>query len=61
MSYNPAARPRENHDRISVDLAASGVAYKERLNLPVNPAEVGRQQHCASISGSCWHFTAMKR
>lgn len=51
MSHNLAARPREERDRINVDLAAAGVAYKERLNLPVNPAEVERQQRCASITG----------
>lgn len=44
MSYNLAARTREERDRVNVDLAASGVAYKERLNLPVIPAEVERQQ-----------------
>ncbi|MBK4769918.1 MAG: DNA polymerase III subunit theta [Pantoea sp. Morm] len=44
MSHNLAARPREERDRINVDLAAAGVMYKERLNLPVNAAEVGRQQ-----------------
>lgn len=44
MSYNLAARSREERDRVNVDLAASGVAYKERLNLPVIPAEVERQQ-----------------
>lgn len=44
MSHNLAARSREERNRINVDLAASGVAYKERLNLPVNPAEVERQQ-----------------
>lgn len=27
-----------------MDLAASGVAYKERLNIPVIPAEAERQQ-----------------
>ena len=44
MSHNLAARSREERDRINVDLAASGVAYKERMNLPVIPAEVERQQ-----------------
>lgn len=43
MSYNLAARTREERDRVNVDLAASGVAYKERLNQPVIPAEVERQ------------------
>ncbi|MBE0152640.1 DNA polymerase III subunit theta [Serratia sp. PL7] len=31
-------------DRVNVDLAASGVAYKERMNMPVIPAEVASQQ-----------------
>ena len=44
MSYNLAARSREERDRVNVDLAASGVAYKERMNLSVIPAEVERQQ-----------------
>ncbi|NIE52996.1 DNA polymerase III subunit theta [Pantoea sp. Ap-870] len=44
MSHNLAARSREERDRVNVDLAASGVAYKERMNLPVIPAEVERQQ-----------------
>lgn len=44
MSYNLAVRSREERDRVNVDLAASGVAWKERMNLPVIPAEVERQQ-----------------
>ncbi|WP_293770786.1 DNA polymerase III subunit theta [uncultured Pantoea sp.] len=44
MSYNLAARSREERDRINVDLAASGVAYKERMNQPVIPHEVEMQQ-----------------
>lgn len=44
MSYNLAARSREERDRVNVDLAASGVAWKERMNLPVFPGEVERQQ-----------------
>ncbi|HIB5911794.1 TPA: DNA polymerase III subunit theta [Klebsiella pneumoniae] len=43
MSHNLAARSREERDRINVDLAASAVAYKERLNLPVIPGEMERQ------------------
>ncbi|MDX5628625.1 MULTISPECIES: DNA polymerase III subunit theta [Pectobacteriaceae] len=34
----------EARDKINVDLAASGVAYKERLNLPVIPALVEAEQ-----------------
>jgi len=44
MSHNLAARSREERDRINVDLAASGVAYKERMNQPVIPHEVEMQQ-----------------
>ncbi len=44
MSNNLAARSREERDRINVDLAASGVAYKERMNMPVIPHEVELQQ-----------------
>lgn len=41
MSHNIAAKSKEERDKVNVDLAASGVAYKERMNLP---SEVERQQ-----------------
>ncbi|MCW9724625.1 DNA polymerase III subunit theta [Proteus mirabilis] len=41
---NLANLPQEEKDKINVDLAASGVAYKERLNIPVVASEVERQQ-----------------
>jgi len=44
MSHNLAAHSREERDRINVDLAASGVAYRERMNQPVIPHEVEMQQ-----------------
>lgn len=44
MSHNLAARSREERDRINVDLAASGVAYKERMNMSVIAMEVEMQQ-----------------
>jgi len=44
MSHNLAARERAERDKVNVDLAASGVAYRERLNLPVVPAQVEYQQ-----------------
>ncbi|WP_336792393.1 DNA polymerase III subunit theta [Pantoea anthophila] len=44
MSHNLAARSREERDRINVDLATSGVAYKERMNQPVIAMEVELQQ-----------------
>lgn len=44
MSNNSAARSREERDRINVDLAASGVVYKERMNQPVIAMEGEMQQ-----------------
>lgn len=44
MSYNLAARSKEERDKVNVDLAASGVAYKERMNMPVIAMEVELQQ-----------------
>lgn len=44
MSHNLAARSKEERDKVNVDLAASGVAYKERLNQPVIPMEIEMQQ-----------------
>lgn len=44
MSHNIAAKSKEERDKVNVDLAALGVAYKERMNLPVIPSEVERQQ-----------------
>lgn len=35
MTHNLAARSTADRDKTNVDLAASGVAYKERMNLPV--------------------------
>ncbi|AUT91586.1 TPA: DNA polymerase III subunit theta [Proteus mirabilis] len=41
---NLANLSQEEKDKINVDLAASGVAYKERLNMPIVASEVERQQ-----------------
>ncbi|QGU36168.1 DNA polymerase III subunit theta [Enterobacter hormaechei] len=43
-SFNIAAKPQEERDKVNVDLAASGVAYKERLNMPVIAEVVMREQ-----------------
>ncbi|OKP27598.1 DNA polymerase III subunit theta [Serratia fonticola] len=43
-SYNLANLSKEEMEKVNVDLAASGVAYKERMNMPVVPAEVASQQ-----------------
>ncbi|VEH55084.1 DNA polymerase III subunit theta [Providencia rustigianii] len=42
--YNLAELPKEDKDKVNVDLAASGVAYKERLGKPVIDVEVENQQ-----------------
>ena len=42
--WNIAAKPQEDRDKVNVDLAASGVAYKERLNMPVVAEVVAREQ-----------------
>lgn len=42
--WNIAAKSQEERDKINVDLAASGVAYKERMNMPVVAEVVAREQ-----------------
>ncbi|MBN4832257.1 DNA polymerase III subunit theta [Enterobacter hormaechei] len=42
--WNIAAKPQEERDKVNVDLAASGVAYKERLNMPGITEVVMREQ-----------------
>ncbi len=42
--WNIAAKPKEAQDKVNVDHAASGVAYKERLNMPVVAEVVAREQ-----------------
>ncbi|NIG98391.1 MAG: DNA polymerase III subunit theta [Serratia symbiotica] len=44
MSYNLAELSKEDMDKVNVDLAASGVAFKERYNMPVIPDVVEREQ-----------------
>lgn len=44
MSHNLASKEKIQRERVRVDLAAAGVAYKERLNMPVIPHEVELQQ-----------------
>lgn len=38
--WNITAKSKDDQDKVNVDLAASGVAYKERLNMPVVAEEV---------------------
>ncbi|MEP9196589.1 MULTISPECIES: DNA polymerase III subunit theta [Enterobacter cloacae complex] len=42
--FNIASKPKDEQDKVNVDLAASGVAYKERLNMPVIAEQVAREQ-----------------
>ena len=42
--WNIAEKNQEERDKVNVDLAASGVAYKERLNMPVIAEVVMREQ-----------------
>lgn len=42
--WNIAAKSKEEQDKVNVDLAASGVAYKERLYMPVVAEVVAREQ-----------------
>lgn len=44
LSHNIAAKSQKERDKVNVDLAASGVAYKERLNMPVIAEQVMREQ-----------------
>lgn len=43
-NHNIAAKSKEEQDKVNVELAASGVAYKERMNMPVIAEQVARDQ-----------------
>ncbi|CNI78449.1 DNA polymerase III subunit theta [Yersinia rohdei] len=47
MGYNLAELSDEETAKMNVDLAASGVAFKERYNMPVIPEMVAREQPAA--------------
>ncbi len=44
MTNNLATLPKEEKDKVNVDLAAAGVAFKERYNMPVVADLVEREQ-----------------
>ncbi|MDN0093477.1 DNA polymerase III subunit theta [Yersinia rohdei] len=44
MSYNLADKPQDDKGKMAADLATSGVAFKERYNMPVIPAQIEEQQ-----------------
>ena len=44
MNMNLATLEQEEMDKVNVDLAAAGVAFKERYNMPIVPEVVEREQ-----------------
>ena len=44
MKHNLAQLPQEDMDKVNVDLAAAGVAFKERYNMPIVAEMVEREQ-----------------
>ncbi|MBD1227290.1 DNA polymerase III subunit theta [Xenorhabdus griffiniae] len=44
MEHNLAKLSKDEMDKVNVDLAASGVAFKERYNMPVIPDTVEQSQ-----------------
>ncbi|ELY2489653.1 hypothetical protein SMY42_001333 [Cronobacter sakazakii] len=50
MSHNLAARSKEERNKVNVDLAASGMAYKEHLNQPVIPQQVEMAQQFPKVT-----------
>ncbi|WP_034915368.1 MULTISPECIES: DNA polymerase III subunit theta [Erwinia] len=44
MNHNLAELSQDEKDKVNVDLAAAGVAYKERYNMPVVADLVERDQ-----------------
>ena len=44
MNKNLATLPQDEMDKVNVDLAAAGVAFKERYNMPVIAEAVDREQ-----------------
>ncbi|OAT46438.1 DNA polymerase III theta subunit [Proteus hauseri ATCC 700826] len=44
MAYNLSELTQEEKDKINVSLAASGVAFKERYNMPIVAEAIAREQ-----------------
>ncbi|HCI6196546.1 TPA: hypothetical protein NPP49_002980 [Klebsiella variicola subsp. variicola] len=42
--FNIASKSQEERDKVNVNLSASGVVYKERMNMPVVAEVVMREQ-----------------
>lgn len=42
--FNITAKSKDEQDKVNVDLAASSVAYKERMNIPIISEVVMRER-----------------
>lgn len=56
--WNIASKSKDEQDKVNVDLAASGVAYKERMNMPIIAEQVAREQpeHLREYSMECVRY-----
>ena len=52
MQTNLAKLPQDEMDKVNVDLAAAGVAFKERYNMPVVAEVVEREHQNTFATGS---------
>ncbi|HDD9704317.1 TPA: hypothetical protein PBR36_003639 [Escherichia coli] len=59
-NWNIAAKSQEERNKVNVDLAARGVAYKERLNIPVIAEQVAREQPAHLFHGTATALPAVK-
>ena len=57
MNINLAKLEQAEMDKVNVDLAAAGVAFKERYNMPVVAEVVEREQPDRASSGIRFPFT----
>lgn len=51
--FNLAAKSKDDQDKVAIDLVASGVAYKERLAMPV-VAELVAREHPEHLREYFW-------
>ena len=60
--HNLTELPKEDKNKVNVDLAASCVAYRERLGKPIIDVEVERQQpeHLRDYSKDCYLSTFVR-
>lgn len=51
--FNLAAKSKDDQDKVAIDLVSSGVAYKERLAMPV-VAELVAREHPEHLREYFW-------